>query len=250
MSVLLMYHQIDDVPGPEGRYAVTTERFREQLVHLAAEGYEVLGIDQALARPETKRRRVVMTFDDGTTSDHCVAAPLLAQHGFGATFYVIAGRLGHEGFMTEGEIAELAARGFEIGSHSMTHPYLNDLAAPALETEIAGSKRRLEEILGRPVRHFACPGGRVNRRVRAAVKAAGYASLATSRTGATRAGSDPYRLPRIAVYRHTALPEFARLCRGEGLLFRRLPEAARGAVRRVLGNGSYDRLRQALLNHR
>jgi peptidoglycan/xylan/chitin deacetylase (PgdA/CDA1 family) len=250
MSIVLMYHQIGGIPGSEDRYAVTSERFREQLAHLAAQGYEVVGIGQALARPETDRRRVVITFDDGTASDYRVAAPLLTQYGFGATFYAVAGWLGYEGFMTEGQIVELAQSGFEVGSHSMTHPYLNDLTGPALDAQIAGSKRCLENILGQAVHHFACPGGRVNSRVRAAVLAAGYESLATSRTGSVSPGSDRYRLPRIALYRHTALPEFARLCRGEGLLSRRLPEAARVAVRRILGNGSYDRLRQALLNQR
>jgi peptidoglycan/xylan/chitin deacetylase (PgdA/CDA1 family) len=250
MAVVLMYHQIGEVSTTELRYSVSTESFREQLGHLAASGYEVVGIGQALARPEAGRRRVVITFDDGSASDYRVAAPLLAQHGFGATFYVVPGRLGDDGYMTEAEVVALAESGFEIGSHSMTHPYLNDLAAAALETEVAGSKRRLEALLGRPVRHFACPGGRVNGGVRTAVRAAGYESMATSRTGAAPFGTDPFGLPRIAVLRHTTLTQFARLCRAEGLLFRRLPEAARGVARRILGNGSYDRLRHALLNER
>src|SRR5262245_4406196 len=121
MAVVLMYHQIGDAPAAERRYAVHAESFREQLAHLAAGGYEVVGIGQALAHPETRRRRVVITFDDGSASDYEVAAPLLAQRGFGATFYVVPGRLGREGSMTEAQVAELSRAGFEIGSHSMTH---------------------------------------------------------------------------------------------------------------------------------
>jgi hypothetical protein len=86
--------------------------------------------------------------------------------------------------------------------------------------------------------------------VRAAVLAAGYRSLATSRSGVAGPHADPHALPRVAIYRHTDAAEFARIARGQGLLLRRVPEIARGVVKQVLGNGSYDRLRRALLSHR
>jgi peptidoglycan/xylan/chitin deacetylase (PgdA/CDA1 family) len=250
MSVLLMYHEIGDVPYAELRYTVSAPQFCEQLAHLAASGYEVVSVGQSLAQPVAKKPRVVMTFDDGSASDYEIAAPLLAERGFGATFYVVSGFLGRAHYMTEAQIVDLTRRGFEIGSHSMTHPYVSDLSDQALENEVVGSKRRLEEILGRPVRHFACPGGRVNGRVRASVVAAGYESLATSRTGMARPGTDRYFLPRVAMYRDTSPPAFARLCRGQGLLARRLPEVARGLAKQLLGNSSYDRVRRGLLSHR
>jgi peptidoglycan/xylan/chitin deacetylase (PgdA/CDA1 family) len=250
MTVFLMYHEIGDVPHAELRYTVSEPGFRQQLVDLAAGGYEVVGVGQALARPEGRRPRIVMTFDDGAATDHEVAALLLARHGFGATFYVVPTFLGRAGYMTQAQLVELADGGFEVGSHSMTHAYLSDLTDSRLESEVAGSKRRLEQILGRPVRHFACPGGRVSGRVRAAVVAAGYESLATSRTGVARTGADVFALPRVAMYRHTSAAEFGRICRGEGLFTRRLPEIARGFAKQFLGNHSYDRLRRLLLSHR
>jgi peptidoglycan/xylan/chitin deacetylase (PgdA/CDA1 family) len=250
MAVFLMYHEIGDVAHAELRYTVSELSFREQLAELASGGYEVLSTGQAIARPQGRRPRVVMTFDDGAASDYEVAAPLLARHGFGATFYVVPSFLGRAGYMTEAQIVELAEGGFEIGSHSLTHAYLSDLTDSQLQPEVAGSRLRLEQILGQPVRHFACPGGRVSRRVRNAVIAAGYTSLATSRTGVARADADVFALPRVAMYRSNSAVEFARVCRGEGLFARRLPEVARGFAKQFLGNDSYDRLRQRLLSHR
>lgn len=91
----------------------------------------------------------------------------------------------------------------EIGAHTITHPRVSSLDATAALRELAGSRSRLEERLGRPVRHFAFPYGRradCGPRDFALAKAAGYASAATTRKGVawTKHGreADPYRLPR------------------------------------------------------
>jgi peptidoglycan/xylan/chitin deacetylase (PgdA/CDA1 family) len=193
---------------------------------------------------------VVVTFDDGAESDYTVAAPLLLEHGFGATFYVVPGLLGHAGYMTAAQLRELHAMGFEVGSHSLTHRYLTDVDAAALRDEVLGSKQRLEDLLGEPVRHFACPGGRVNRAVTAAVKEAGYGSLATSRFGQNGAATDPYRLARVAVFRHSTLAQFESVCRGQGLLARRMADTVLAAAKTALGNGTYDRFRRLVLGGR
>jgi peptidoglycan/xylan/chitin deacetylase (PgdA/CDA1 family) len=248
MSVFLMYHHIGDDPNADRRYVVSEQNFAAQLAHLQEDGYEVVSVGHALTQPESHTRRVVITFDDGSASDYLTAAPLLRRYGFGATFYVVPGLLGHSGFMTEAQTIEMMRWGFEIGSHSMSHRYLTDLDTLTLHDEIVGSKRRLEQLLGRRVRHFACPGGRVDWRVRRVVQEAGYDSLATSRAGVNHGGSDAYRLSRVAMYNNTSAADFRRLCSGHGMLARRLPEIALGAAKRILGNSSYDRLRRALLS--
>jgi peptidoglycan/xylan/chitin deacetylase (PgdA/CDA1 family) len=247
-AVFLMYHQIGEAAAPaDGLYTVSEEAFAAQTDHLLAQGYEVLSVGQALARPAA-RPRVVLTFDDGSASDRHVAAPRLAALGFGATFYVVAGYLGRPGFVTAEEARDLVGMGFEVGSHSMRHLYLSDLDDAALRDEVLGSKQRLEDALGRRVRHFACPGGRCNARVVKAVREAGYDSLATSHVGVNGPDADAFRLTRIAVQRPTALDEFARVCRGDGIAVRRVRELALGAAKTLLGNGRYDRVRRALLS--
>lgn len=249
MAVFLMYHHIGGDPNADRRYVVSERDFGAQLAHLHAAGYEVVSVGRALAQPESSRRRVGITFDDGSESDWKTAAPLLERYGFGATFYVVPGLLGRPGYMTEDQLVELMRMGFEIGSHSMTHRYLTDVDTATLRTEVVGSKTRLEDLLGRRVRHFSCPGGRVDRRVREMVEEAGYDSLATSQVGIHRAGGDVYRLARVAMYSSTTAADFQRLCRGQGMAARRLPEMALGAAKRLLGNASYDKLRRLLLRH-
>ena len=45
----------------------------------------------------------------------------MRELGFIGAFYIVGDRLAAEGYVGTGELAELVAAGWEIGSHSMTH---------------------------------------------------------------------------------------------------------------------------------
>jgi len=67
---------------------------------------------------------VVLTFDDSSRSHIAMAAPLLKQQGFGATFFITAGfdfATNSRDYMTWDEIAQLHRDGFEIGNHTRDH---------------------------------------------------------------------------------------------------------------------------------
>jgi peptidoglycan/xylan/chitin deacetylase (PgdA/CDA1 family) len=129
----------------------------------------------------------------------------------------------------------------------MTHAYLDDLDEAGLHREIADAKTQLEQIIGRPVYHFSCPGGRWSPQVARVAKQAGYRSVATSRIAMNRSDSDLFHLSRVAVMRGTALAEFQSLCRGRSLRRLQLRDFIRATSRRVLGNSLYDRMRQIAL---
>ena len=188
-----------------------------------------------------------MTFDDGCETDLLFAAPALKDAGFGATFYVTFGHLGRRGYMSESQLRELSGAGFDIGSHSMTHCYLHDLSDERVREEVAGSKERLEQLTGRRVAHFSCPGGRWDARVARMAREAGYESVATSAVGVNTRASDPFKLSRVAVTRGTTAEEVLRVSRGEGLAARRARVAVLDVAKRVLGNSIYERLRTAAL---
>jgi peptidoglycan/xylan/chitin deacetylase (PgdA/CDA1 family) len=257
----LMYHELEtpgqplcqDEPGYV-RYVLSEQNFREQMDWLQQEGIHGVSISDALAANEIVGRaadnngspRIVITFDDGCGSDLRVAAPLLEKRGFSATFYITLGFLGRRGYMLPQHVRELADLGFEIGCHSLTHSYLSDLDEAGLRHEIADAKTQLENIVGRPVDHFSCPGGRWNPRVASIAKEAGYSSVATSRIGVNGSRSDPFSLARVAVMRGTPLAAFQTLCQGN-LWQLQLRDLLRSTSRRVLGNTLYDRLRQRAL---
>ena len=82
------------------------------------------------------------------------------------------------------------------------------------------------------------------------MKAAKFRTMATSRTGMNFADTDPFRLTRMAVLSGTNGELFRRECRGQGLLKTQLKERVREAAQHVLGNSTYDSLRDLLLGRR
>jgi peptidoglycan/xylan/chitin deacetylase (PgdA/CDA1 family) len=250
--VYLMYHELE-VDGhalcqsEQGyvRYVVREPSFREQMHWLQSAGS--LGISVSDALEKKTSQGIVITFDDGCETDLIVAAPILRELNFGATFYVTLGFLGKPSYMVPQQVRELGDAGFEIGCHSMTHPYLSDLNDAELNREIAEAKIRLEEITGRPVHHFSCPGGRWSPKVAEVARSAGYRSVTTSRIAANNPQTDPFELARIAVMRDVPLPAFQETCRGRGLWQRRFHAFLRTTSHRLLGNTLYDRLRKIAL---
>ncbi len=251
--VFLMYHELE-MPGRQlcqtdpgyARYVLAEADFRAQVGYLKENRWQVLSVGQALAFPEG--RNVTVTFDDGSETDLLAAAPILRQAGFNATFFVTVGRLGTPGYLSHPQLKELS-QGFEIGCHSMTHPYLTDLDESGLRHEISDAKSQLEQMISKPVEHFSCPGGRCDRRAVAVARAAGYRTLATSRIQANSVSTDAFGLGRVAILRDLPLSGFAKICEGTSLSGMRTRSALRQAAKQILGNSFYDRVRAALLGH-
>jgi peptidoglycan/xylan/chitin deacetylase (PgdA/CDA1 family) len=99
--------------------------------------------------------------------------------------------------MTPLELADLARRGHEIGSHSATHPLLPQLTNAQLHDELAVSSRHLAVWLGSPPRGFCYPNGDHDYRVVSAVRRAGYSHACTTLPGRNLPSQDPLRLLRI-----------------------------------------------------
>jgi peptidoglycan/xylan/chitin deacetylase (PgdA/CDA1 family) len=254
-TAFLMYHELG-IPGRPTchaepgytRYVVSASDFRHQMERLAAEGWHGRNVTQAIE--SFGDNNVCITFDDGCETDLTSAAPALKELGFGATSYVTAEFLGKPGYMSHAQVRELRALGFEIGCHSLTHPYLTDVDDNRLRDETTGAKDRLEQIAGVRVDHFSCPGGRWNARVVRAVKRANFRTMATSRTGINFSTTDPFTLTRVTILNGTASDTLLRFCQGHGLLRTQLKERARDAAKSVLGNSIYDSLRDLIVREK
>ena len=210
--VFLMYHELETDGRPlcqdaSGyvRYIARETDFRAQMYHLKHGGWRGVDVTEAVSfNPAT----VAITFDDGCETDLLIAAPILRELGFGATFYITTGFLEKPGYLTHGQLRELSSLGFQIGCHSMTHAYLSDLDETGLRREIIDSKNQLEQLIGKPVEHFSCPGGRYNRRAIAMVQKEGYRTLATSQPRENSSGTNCFELARVPVMRETTLSRF------------------------------------------
>ncbi|GGX95425.1 polysaccharide deacetylase family protein [Streptomyces minutiscleroticus] len=227
---VLMYHSVAPAPNDATRaLSVAPEAFAEQMALLGDRGFTPVTTARlaghwrdGLPLPP---RPVLITFDDGYEGVHRYALPVLAEHGFAATLFVSTGWLrgphdtggGLDTMLDWDQVRELAAAGVEIGGHSHTHPELDRLTDDALRHELALCTEIVAGELGsRPV-SFAYPYGYSSRRVRRAVRAAGYGQALAVGNGLARRRQGPYALRRVTVRRTTGAEEFARLAEGRAL---------------------------------
>ena len=227
------------------RYVVAASDFRIQMERLAGQGWRGRNVSDALQSFDHKT--ACITFDDGCETDLISATPVLQELGFGATFYLTLGYLDKPGYLSHMQVRNLRALGFEVGCHSLSHSYLTDIDDARLRDETAGAKDRLEQIGGTPVEHFSCPGGRWDTRVMKAVRAAGFRTMATSRSGLNFPGTNHFALRRIAILAGTNPDALLRICSGKGLVRTQLKEKLGNTAKSLLGNSNYDRLRGFVL---
>lgn len=252
MIVFLMYHELE-LPGRTSwnhdpgytRYIVPQSAFALQMKWLRQNAWSGFSVSEALRYPAGKS--VAITFDDGCETDLTGAAPVLKECGFNATFYITVAFLGRTGYMSVAQLRMLSEHGFEIGCHSMTHAYLDDISAQGLRYELSDAKHELENIVGKRVDHFSCPGGRFNHRVLDVARESGYASVAISRAQANSASTNFRPIGRVAIMRDMDEITFQQICCGAGLWKIRWAGFLREATRTVLGNALYDRFRTFLL---
>jgi len=210
---VLVYHKVET--GFElGVNVVSPAAFRRQMEWLARERFEVVTLREALtggARAGAHARRIALTFDDGYTGIARHAAPVLRALGFRATIFVPSAFVGARSdwdtallgrryeHLGAAELRELAADGFEIGSHGATHRDLRPLDDAVLLAETAGSREALARIAASDIVTYCYPFGRSDARVRAAVARAGF--IAACGGGAPRAyaPADPFEIARFGV---------------------------------------------------
>lgn len=103
--------------------------------------------------------------------------------------------------MTIEQVIELATRGHEIGSHTLTHPILTQLDDDELECEIGASRREFASTTGLDIDGFCYPNGDHDDRIVMAVRQAGYRYACGVQPGRNLQEEDRYRLKRIDITR-------------------------------------------------
>lgn len=177
------YHHIRPMPPEsagvtERAFTVTPEGFEAHLKYLKDNGYQIVSVYDLLAYFDMGQplslKAVALTFDDGRYGQYKWAFPLLKKYGMTATFFIITDWVGKPDFLTWTQIKEMSDGGMTISSHTLDHPHLSSLNDDQLRSELADSKKILEEKIGLAVDLLAYPGGDYNERVIGFAKEAGY----------------------------------------------------------------------------
>jgi peptidoglycan/xylan/chitin deacetylase (PgdA/CDA1 family) len=216
-SVVLGYHGVAEARRRDdlSMLLVAPNRFRSQLELLLAAGFRFVTMAE-LARladgGPPPPGLASLTFDDGMANNYEVALPILREYDIPATVYVTIGFIDgtspwiapgpHGAMMSEPQLRDLAACGWELGAHTMTHADLSVLGYDACLQEIRDSKIALEEIGGTAVDTFAYPFGRYGPEAIAATRDSGLIAAVTTGSGSWA----PFEITRAMVGAADPLP--------------------------------------------
>lgn len=206
---VLRYPRI--APDSTDDHAMCAAVFEAQMQYLREEGYVSISLDQLHAffnlKDHLPSTAVVITFDSAQRWVHDVAYPILKRHGHSAAIFVPTEQIGVGHNMGWGELAAMAAAGFDIGANGLSGRDLTrmpadtgtDMYLKALEDEIRLSRQVLEDHLERPCLYFAYPGGETNDLIIGLLKQYGFRNAFTRLTGPNPFFVNNFRVHRTSI---------------------------------------------------
>jgi peptidoglycan/xylan/chitin deacetylase (PgdA/CDA1 family) len=204
---ILEYHRVvplDKAGRSMPGLTMPPEIFRAQMDALFEAGWHTITLATLAEDLDTgvvpARHSFVITIDDGYRDSFDYAFPILFDHGYVATFFVIADRIGRDSFMGADLIRALAGAGNEIGDHTWHHDALTALGPKPLASEIDSGAATIAAITGRWPVTLAYPRGRFNATVMAAAEGCKSIKMAVTEGGGGREiWANRFRIARIEI---------------------------------------------------
>lgn len=162
---LIMYFSTQDVPNePTAPTMTAIDAYELNAIPVMSRQvpvYRVLRDDNVIA----------LTIDAAWNADKTpFILDTLDKYGIKATFFLC-------GVWVKAYpdvVKEIAARGHEIGNHSLTHPHMNRISAEEIKKEISSLDDEIERLTGTRSKLFRAPFGEYNDTVVSTVRDMGY----------------------------------------------------------------------------
>lgn len=217
---ILMYHSIGNNTAHS---TVAPDSFRRQMAWLSDNDWSVVPLDECVHRARSGEvgKFCALTFDDGYRDFLTEAVPVLNQHHYPATVFLIAGKMGESyrnsqgveiPMLTWNETIRLKQDGFDVGSHTLTHSKLSKLGGEEARREITASRDLIAEHLAITGGQWLCyPSGRHTVETMNLAREAGYLGAVTVVPGHPDSLTDLFAVPRAYVHSEMGIKEFAAL---------------------------------------
>lgn len=243
LRVVVCYHSVKEREAGN---------FRKQMACLAKENYKVVKISEIMtARVEGERAVVAISFDDAFVSILENALPSLEEFGFPASIAVPTANLARppqwdisagsshvrEIVMSDKQIEEVDEDGFELISHTASHPKLTRISDSQLKHELEDSKKMLESITGCEVVAICYPHGDYDARVCHAAQDAGYQLGFTMEPYRADESPGNFEIGRFSVSARDGLAKFRLKINGAYQMLRYLR-----MLKRILTGGNWRSL--------
>jgi peptidoglycan/xylan/chitin deacetylase (PgdA/CDA1 family) len=163
--IALQYHSIGDYSDNE--YDIDFNTFKSQMDYLSDCGFIIEGFktfSHRLGSDKLPEKYALLTFDDGYKS-FLKAGEYLNKIGFDCTFFLTKDWCKEKSnFLDDQEIKELSLIS-EIGSHTISHPYLTKIPSQKIKHELLDSKKWIEDLIDKDVISLGAPYGFINEKI-------------------------------------------------------------------------------------
>jgi peptidoglycan/xylan/chitin deacetylase (PgdA/CDA1 family) len=196
---ILVYHELGAAPAgaPFPGLYVSDADFSAEMAWLHSNGYEAVTLNEVMDAwfhgGTLPHKPIVITFDNGYLPQITFAPSVMSRYGWPGVLNEIT-----ENHLHPNQIRSILRVGWEVDSHSLTHPDLTTLDAAELQAQVAGSRTFLRRTFHIPVNSFCYPSSRYDAATIAAVRAAGYTNATTENPGYA-SSSEAFTLPRFEI---------------------------------------------------
>lgn len=176
---ILCYHHIRELRMPakaSSGYEVTPASFRAQMKILADSGYQTVLPDQLynylVYGAPLPPKPVMITYDDTDLEQFTIGKTEMDKYGFKGVYFIMTISIGRPNYMSKEQIRQLADEGHAIASHTWRHDRVDKyLTTPHMDRDLkkivendwdlqlVETRKKLEEISGKPIHYFAYPFG-------------------------------------------------------------------------------------------
>jgi peptidoglycan/xylan/chitin deacetylase (PgdA/CDA1 family) len=179
---ILCYHNIRDfsanASGNIKTYTVKPTAFAEQMKALSDEGYHTILpnqlYDYLVHDAPLPPKPIMITFDDTREEQYTIGTAEMRKYGFKGVFFVMTVSINRPNYLTKDQIKNLSDNSNVIAAHTWDHHMVTKYSGDDWNTQLVKPKKKLEEIIGKPVNYFAYPFGLWNKEAIPQIKNSGY----------------------------------------------------------------------------
>lgn len=212
---ILMYHSVGG--NPSWKHAISKRSFEQQMAYVAKH-FSVVPLADIVSYSKGEknfsRQTVAITFDDIYRDTRENALPILSKYSFSVALFLTTDLFSTKYFAgTErpsvDDIIFLSQQPhITIGSHTHTHPHLDQMTYEEAIGDIEKSKYEIQKLTGNTCRYFSYPYGRRTKQIQESLATLGFEAACAVRPKGVSQKENIFALPRIGIDQGVTLSIF------------------------------------------
>jgi len=244
--IVLLYHKIHKKTDGSNKYVLSLNKFKEQMSYLRENNYTTIIPNEIKGLSNINGKKIMLSFDDSTEDHFHEVYNILKDNKQKGIFFVITKYINSQENLTEKQIRIMSQDHMEIGSHTYTHPCLQEINKDEIYYQLNKSKEQLEKIIGNKVISFAPPGGWFNDNALSIAEDLGYKAFFTCEIGLNDLKKKPFIYKRIEVLGDMTLEDFKSLLNPPDIIFYKLEQTIKFILHDLIGDRNYKKLAEIL----